>query len=211
MSEKQWKSAVDGKDLSRLPEPVQSAMNRLDTYLDLRLLGKDWETVVDALLAAHAQAQQADSAAFTGFEYNRNGGLTVDRDALHESPGYKKQVAALKDIRAHAQAQEPPLTASMMTPAQLAQLAQAQTELGKCCHGDMRSKGDCASCAAWTAAQASAAEPVAWEYQHGETGVCTVLINDGLMTCEKFEQLNPRHHYVGPLYRHPPASSSTTG
>lgn len=64
MSEKQWKSAVDGKDLSRLPEPVQSAMNRLDTYLDLRLLGKDWETVVDALLAAHAQAQKAEPVAW---------------------------------------------------------------------------------------------------------------------------------------------------
>lgn len=48
-------------------------------------------------------------------------------------------------------------------------------------------------------------EPVGWEYQHSETGRITVCINDGVNDRESFERMNPRHSYIGPLYRHPAA------
>jgi hypothetical protein len=34
------------------------------------------------------------------FKFNHRGSLVVDRDALHASPGYARQVAALAQLRA---------------------------------------------------------------------------------------------------------------
>ena len=58
--------------------------------------------------------------------------------------------------------------------------------------------------AGFQAALSRAAEPVAWEFQHEETGLMTQVSNNGLDTIENFTANNPRWQYIGPLYRHPP-------
>lgn len=51
-------------------------------------------------------AEVTQDEPFTGFRDGKRGDLVVDRKALHESPGYKRQIAALDDLRdAQAQAQ----------------------------------------------------------------------------------------------------------
>ena len=47
----------------------------------------------------------------------------------------------------------------------------------------------------------SKTEPVAWEYQNGETGLMAVLSNDGINNPDNFGKNNPGHVYIGPLYR----------
>ena len=40
-----------------------------------------------------------DPHAFTGFDANQRGGLTTNRQALHESEGYQRQIRALVDLQ----------------------------------------------------------------------------------------------------------------
>lgn len=51
-------------------------------------------------------------------------------------------------------------------------------------------------------------EPVAWSFQHDETGRMTVSMNGGINTPDAFLRLNPRFHLVGPLYTHPPVADA---
>jgi hypothetical protein len=48
------------------------------------------------------------------------------------------------------------------------------------------------------------AAPVAWAFQHDETGRWTVQMNDGVNTPESFARLNPRYGTSIPLYTAPP-------
>lgn len=57
------------------------------------------------VLRDHAAAA-AQPEPFTGFKDGNRGGLVVDRGALHASPGYKKQVGALKRLH-EAKAAQP--------------------------------------------------------------------------------------------------------
>lgn len=51
-------------------------------------------------------------------------------------------------------------------------------------------------------------EPVAWMFQHDETGRMTCLANDGVNTPESFLRDNTRHAFVSALYAAPPAAVS---
>lgn len=55
-----------------------------------------WRNAQEALQAHAAEAAQAEP--FTGFHEGRRGNLVVDREALHASPGYKRQIAALDKL-----------------------------------------------------------------------------------------------------------------
>jgi hypothetical protein len=48
-------------------------------------------------------------------------------------------------------------------------------------------------------------EPVAWMFQHGETGRMNYLSNDGMNSPSTFVEMNPRYALVCPLYTTPPA------
>jgi hypothetical protein len=54
-------------------------------------------------------------------------------------------------------------------------------------------------------AKPAPAEPVAWMFQHGDTGRMCFCANDGANTRENFAANNPRHVYAGPLYAAPAA------
>ena len=43
-------------------------------------------------------------------------------------------------------------------------------------------------------------EPVAWMFQHDETGRMNYVSNDGINTPERFIEMNPRYKLVCPLY-----------
>lgn len=60
-------------------------------------------------------------------------------------------------------------------------------------------------------ATAGAGEPVAWLFQHDETGRMTCVANDGMNTPEVFTRLNPRQLYVGPAYAAPQHAPLTEG
>ena len=49
-----------------------------------------------------------------------------------------------------------------------------------------------------------AQEPVAWMFQHNETGRMSYVSNDGLHNPTTFIEMNPRYALVCPLYTHPP-------
>lgn len=54
----------------------------------------------------------------------------------------------------------------------------------------------------------AAQEPVAWEFQHEETGRTTIQVNGGVNTLESYLKLSPRHFYVRPLYAAPVAAQA---
>ncbi len=54
-------------------------------------------------------------------------------------------------------------------------------------------------------AAAPVQEPVAWMFQHGETGRMNYLSNDGMNSPSTFVEMNPRYALVCPLYTTPPA------
>jgi hypothetical protein len=43
-------------------------------------------------------------------------------------------------------------------------------------------------------------EPVAWMFQHDETGRMNYVSNDGMNTPERFIEMNPHYELVCPLY-----------
>ena len=47
-------------------------------------------------------------------------------------------------------------------------------------------------------------EPVAWMFQHNETGRMNYVSNDGIHNPTMFLEMNPRYALVCPLYAHPP-------
>ena len=47
-------------------------------------------------------------------------------------------------------------------------------------------------------------EPVAWMFQHNETGRMNYVSNDGIHNPNMFLEMNPRYALVCPLYTHPP-------
>ncbi len=47
-------------------------------------------------------------------------------------------------------------------------------------------------------------EPVAWMFQHDETGRMNYVSNDGIHNPAMFLEMNPRYALVYPLYTHPP-------
>jgi hypothetical protein len=47
-------------------------------------------------------------------------------------------------------------------------------------------------------------EPVAWMFQHDETGRMNYVSNDGVHNPTMFLEMNPRYALVCPLYTHPP-------
>jgi hypothetical protein len=47
-------------------------------------------------------------------------------------------------------------------------------------------------------------EPVAWMFQHDETGRMNYVSNDGIHNPNMFLEMNPRYALVCPLYTHPP-------
>ena len=49
-----------------------------------------------------------------------------------------------------------------------------------------------------------AQEPVAWMFQHNETGRMSYVSNDGLHNPTTFIEMNPRYALVCPLYTTPP-------
>ena len=53
-------------------------------------------------------------------------------------------------------------------------------------------------------AQFEAQEPVAWMFQHNETGRMSYVSNDGLHNPTTFIEMNPRYALVCPLYTTPP-------
>jgi hypothetical protein len=55
------------------------------------------------------------------------------------------------------------------------------------------------------AAQPAPVQPVAWMFQHGETGRMNYLSNDGMNSPSTFVEMNPRYALVCPLYTSPPA------
>lgn len=64
--------------------------------------------------------------------------------------------------------------------------------------------------AAFEAGRASVsadAEPVAWLFQHSETGRCAPLVNDGINNPANFSANNPRFELIGPMFTHPPADT----
>lgn len=44
-------------------------------------------------------SKPAGSKLFSAFTMGRNGSMVVDREKLHESDGYKRQVAALVELK----------------------------------------------------------------------------------------------------------------
>lgn len=58
------------------------------------------------------------------------------------------------------------------------------------------------------AAPRQAVEPVAWEFQHEETGLIDFV--DPQQVEWGFEKANPRWQKIGPVYRHPPAQPIPT-
>jgi hypothetical protein len=54
--------------------------------------------------------------------------------------------------------------------------------------------------------QAEKQEPVAWMFQHDETGRMNYVSNDGLHNPSTFLEMNPRYALVCPLYATPPAA-----
>lgn len=46
--------------------------------------------------------------------------------------------------------------------------------------------------------------PVAWMFQHGETGSINFVVNYGMMAADEFIKVNPRYTLIGPLYTIPP-------
>lgn len=46
-------------------------------------------------------------------------------------------------------------------------------------------------------------EPVGWNFQNRETGICTELTNDGINNPENFLPNNPRFDLIGALYAEP--------
>jgi hypothetical protein len=54
-------------------------------------------------------------------------------------------------------------------------------------------------------AQPEPVQPVAWMFQHGETGRMNYLSNDGMNSPSTFVEMNPRYALVCPLYTTPPA------
>jgi hypothetical protein len=54
--------------------------------------------------------------------------------------------------------------------------------------------------------QAAQQEPVAWMFQHDETGRMNYVSNDGMNTPKLFLKGNPRYALVCPLYATPPAA-----
>tara|TARA_R110002126_G_scaffold280660_1_gene428171 strand:- start:507 stop:818 length:312 start_codon:yes stop_codon:yes gene_type:complete len=53
-------------------------------------------------------------------------------------------------------------------------------------------------------ALAQTQEPVAWMFQHDETGRMNYVSNDGIHNPTMFLEINPRYALVCPLYAHPP-------
>ena len=47
-------------------------------------------------------------------------------------------------------------------------------------------------------------EPVAWMFQHDETGRINFVVNYGMMAADEFIKVNPRYTLIGSLYTHPP-------
>src|SRR5574337_1536035 len=79
---------------------------------EARITRAEWEAIEQARAAEAAQYEPDGSDApirdepFTGFRDGKRGDLVVDREALHASPGYKRQIAALAELRnVQAQAQ----------------------------------------------------------------------------------------------------------
>ena len=59
-------------------------------------------------------------------------------------------------------------------------------------------------------AQFEAQEPVAWMFQHNETGRMSYVSNDGLHNPTTFIEMNPRYALVCPLYTTPPQRKPLT-
>jgi hypothetical protein len=74
-------------------------------------------------------------------------------------------------------------------------IAEAEKQDGVCQH--CAGKG-CVAC------DAREQEPVAWMFQHDETGRMTYLSNDGFHNPTMFIEMNPRYALVCSLYTHPP-------
>ena len=53
-------------------------------------------------------------------------------------------------------------------------------------------------------ALAQTQEPVAWMFQHDETGRMNYVSNDGIHNPTMFLEMNPRYALVCPLYTTPP-------
>lgn len=53
-------------------------------------------------------------------------------------------------------------------------------------------------------AELESQEPVAWMFQHNETGRMNYVSNDGIHNPNMFLEMNPRYTKIGPLYTHPP-------
>jgi len=47
-------------------------------------------------------------------------------------------------------------------------------------------------------------EPVAWMFQHDETGRINFVVNYGMMAADEFIKVNPRYTLIGSLFTHPP-------
>ena len=47
-------------------------------------------------------------------------------------------------------------------------------------------------------------EPVAWMFQHDETGRINFVVNYGMMAADEFIKVNPCYTLIGSLYNHPP-------
>jgi hypothetical protein len=60
--------------------------------------------------------------------------------------------------------------------------------------------------AALKAQPAPVQEPVAWMFQHDETGRMNYVGNDGIHNPTMFLEMNPRYALVCPLYTTPPAA-----
>jgi hypothetical protein len=53
-------------------------------------------------------------------------------------------------------------------------------------------------------------EPVAWMFQHDETGRMNYVSNDEINTPERFIKMNPRYELVCPLYARQILTEETT-
>jgi hypothetical protein len=53
-------------------------------------------------------------------------------------------------------------------------------------------------------AELESQEPVAWMFQHDETGRTNYVSNDGIHNPTVFLEMNPRYALVCPLYTRPP-------
>jgi hypothetical protein len=73
---------------------------------------------------------------------------------------------------------------------------------------DGRTKQDHAITALRTAIE-QAEKPVAWMFQHDETGRMNYVSNDGVHNPSTFLEMNPRYALVCPLYTTPPAAQRT--